>query len=238
MVTDERTDTHIHSRTNPRCACAPPRVITKGPCDPIDGNIRICGDYKRTVNKAAIVDSYPIPRIEDLFASLAGGTVFSKLDLAHQLLLDDSSKELVVLNTHNALYRYNRLPFGVAAAPAKFQRTMESILRGLPNVCVYLDVSGTDEEAHIQSLEAVLKRLEEAGVRLKREKCEFRLSQVDYLGHKISAHGLQPTEAKVRAITAAPAPKDVSQLKAYLVIIQSSCLTCRLSWHHALYPLL
>ena len=134
-----------------------------------DGSIRVCGDYTRTVNKAAIVDSYPIPRIEDLFVSLAGGTVFSKLDLAHayqQLVLDDPSKDLVVVNTHKGLYRYNRLPFGVAAAPAIFQRTMESVLRGLPNVCVYLDdilVSGSSEESHIQNLEAVLTRLEEAG---------------------------------------------------------------------------
>ena len=169
-----------------------------------DGNVRICGDYKLTVNKAAKVDSYPIPLIDDLFASLAGGKLFSKLDLVHayqQLLLDDTSKELVVVNTHKGLFRYNRLPFGVAAAPAIFQRTMESILQGLPNVCVYLDdilVSGTSEADHIQNLEAVLERLEDAGVRLKREKCEFLLPEVVYLGHKITARGLQPTNEKIK----------------------------------------
>ena len=190
-----------------------------------DGNVRICGDYKLTVNKAAKVDSYPIPRIDDLFASLAGGKLFSKLDLAHayqQLLLDDASKEFVVVNTNKGLFRYNRLPFGVAAAPTIFQRTMETILQGLPKVCVYLDdilVSGTSEDDHIQNLQAVLKRLEDAGVRLKREKCEFLLPEVVYLGHKITAQGLQPTNEKVKAITAAPTPNNVSQLKSYLGMI-------------------
>ena len=190
-----------------------------------DGSIRLCGDYKTTVNQAARVDSYPIPRIEDLFASLAGGKAFSKLDLAHayqQVVLDETSKMYVTINTHKGLYRYNRLPFGVSSAPAIFQRTMESILGGLPQVCVYLDdilITGDSEAAHLRNLEAVLSRLETAGIRLKREKCEFMLPQVEYLGHRISASGLQPTLEKVRAITAAPTPADVSQLKSYLGLL-------------------
>ena len=186
------------------------------------GSIRVCGDYKRTINKAAIVDSYPIPRMEDLFASLAGGIVFSKLDLAHacqQLELDDASKGLAVVNTHKGLFRYNRLPFGVSAAAAVFQRTMESLLRDIPSVCVYLDdilVAEKSEEDHIKNLDTVLTRLEDAGARLKREKCEFLLPEITYLRHKISAKGLQPTDDKVKAVTSFPTPRDVSQLKAFL----------------------
>ena len=72
-----------------------------------DGSVRICGDYKVTVNRAAKVDAYPLPRIEDLFASLNGGTRFTKLDLAHayqQVPLDEESKNLVAVNTHKGLY--------------------------------------------------------------------------------------------------------------------------------------
>ena len=72
--------------------------------------MRICSDYKVTVNRVAKVDTYPLPRIEDLFASLAGGKLFSKLDLAHayqQIPLSEESKKLVVINTHKGLYRYN-----------------------------------------------------------------------------------------------------------------------------------
>ena len=105
-----------------------------------DGSVRICGDYKVTVNKAAKVDQYPIPRIDDLFASLAGGKRFSKLDLSHayqQVQLDESSRQYVTINTHKGLFRYNRLPFGVSSVPSIFQRIMETLLQGIPGVCVY-----------------------------------------------------------------------------------------------------
>ena len=99
---------------------------------------------------------------------------------------------------------------------------MESLLRDLPHVCVYLDdilVTGETEEAHIRNLAAVLDRLESAGVRLKREKCSFMLPEVEYLGHRISARGLQPLASKVRAITEALKPTNVSQLKSFLGLV-------------------
>ena len=187
-----------------------------------DGTIRICGDYKLTVNQAACVDAYPLPRVDDLFASLAGGTSFTKLDLAHaynQLLLDEESRSYVTIITLKGLYRYTRLPFGVAAAPAIFQRTMEAILRDLPHVCVYLDdilVTGESEAAHLRNLAAVLQRLESAGIHLKQAKCAFMMPEVEYLGHCISGKGLQPLASKIQAITDAPMPTNVSQLKSFL----------------------
>ena len=105
-----------------------------------DGTIRICGDYRLTVNQASLVDTYPIPRIQDLYAKLAGGTKFTKLDMSQaylQLPLDQESKELVTINTQKGLFHYNRLPFGVSSSPAIFQRVMDSILQGLPGVIVY-----------------------------------------------------------------------------------------------------
>ena len=138
-----------------------------------DGSIRICGDYKVTINRAAKVDSYPLPRVEDLFASLGQGKSFSKLDLAHayqQILLDESSKQYAVINTHKGLYQYNRLPFGVASTPFIFQRTMEGILRGVHNVCIYIDdilITGSTEQEHLKTPDQVLTHLEEAGLRLK-----------------------------------------------------------------------
>ena len=138
-----------------------------------DGSIRICGDYKLTVNQASRVESYPLPRIEDIFASLSGGKLFTKLDLAHaynQIPLDEESKKLVVINTQKGLYKYNRLPFGIASAPALFQRTIEGILQGIPNVSVYLDdilISGKTDEVHLKNLDEVLNRLEKAGLRLR-----------------------------------------------------------------------
>ena len=101
-----------------------------------DGSIRLCGDYKVTVNRETVTETYPLPRVEDLLATLSGGTAFSKFDLRHayqQVVLDDQAKQLVTINTHKGLYRVNRLPFGVASAPSLFQRIMENLLQGIPN---------------------------------------------------------------------------------------------------------
>ena len=123
-----------------------------------DGSVRICGDFKLTVNRATTLESYPLPRVDELLASLGKSKVFSKLDLSNaylQLPVDDESKELLTISTHRGLYRYNRLPFGVASAPAIFQRSMESLLRGIPGVCVFffndILVSGPSERDPLQS---------------------------------------------------------------------------------------
>ena len=107
-----------------------------------NGSLWICGDYKATVNKYAKTEEYPLPRIEDLFAALSGGQEFTKLDLANaylQLPLEDKSRQYVTINTHKGLFKYYRLPFGVASAPAIFQRTIESLLQGMKHVVAYID---------------------------------------------------------------------------------------------------
>ena len=83
-------------------------------------------DYKVTVNGALDVDQYPLPNSGKLFATLAGDKKFTKLYLSQayqQLLLDQESTKYVAVNTHKGLYRYNRLPFGIASSTAIFQKT-------------------------------------------------------------------------------------------------------------------
>ena len=107
-----------------------------------NGEIRICGDYKITVNKAARVDKYPIPNVEDLFSKLAGGSHYSKLDLSHayqQIRLDAESQKLTTITTSKGLFAYTRLCYGVSSAPGIFQRIMEQLVQGIPRVAVYLD---------------------------------------------------------------------------------------------------
>ena len=119
-----------------------------------DGSIRICGDYKITVNRVAKIDSYPIPKIEDLYTNLVGGKMFSTLDLSNaylQMPLEEDSKNLRTINTSRGLFKYNRLCFGIAAVPAIFQRVMDSLLQGLNMVCGYLDdilITGKYKEEH------------------------------------------------------------------------------------------
>ena len=210
-------------------------IIQKVPCSewaaPIvtvpkqDGRYRICGDYKVTINPAMDVEQYPLPTPQALYATLAGGKTFSKLDLQQaylQLPLDDESRKYVTVNTHRGLYQYNRLPFGVASAPAVFQRTMDTILQGVPGVICYIDdilVTGSCEAEHLQRLEQVLQRLQKHGVRLRKSKCAFLQPSVEYLGHKVDAEGIHPTQNKLQAVLDAPAPKNVQQLRSFLGLL-------------------
>ena len=190
-----------------------------------DGSLRVCGDYKTTVNQSAEVDQYPLPNAEDLFATLAGGRIFSKIDLSHayqQVELDEESQEYLTINTHKGLYRYKRLPFGVSSAPAIFQRIMDQLLQGVKFTVCRLDdilVSGRSTEEHLEILEEVFKRLQEHGIRLNRAKCIFFQQGLEFLGHWIDVNGIRPLPQKMDAIVDAKSPTNVTELKSYLGLL-------------------
>lgn len=187
------------------------------------GEVRICGDYKVTINRAVKVDKYP--NINDIYAKLSGGQLYSKLDLSHayqQVVLDKDSQRLTTINTSKGLFVYERLPFGVSSSPGIFQRIMEQLLQNIPMTAVYLDdvlVTGRTAEEHDRNLEMVLTRLQDAGLHLKESKCIFRQTSCTYLGHKIDAEGIHPTKDKVMAIINAPEPKNEKELRSYLGLI-------------------
>eukprot|EP00795_Rhopilema_esculentum_P009037 gene9037-16680_t len=191
-----------------------------------DGRGRICGDYKVSVNPVLDVDQYPLPNIEDIFATLSGGVYFSKLDFSNayqKLELEEDAKDVLTINTHKRLFRIERLNFGVASAPAIFQSVMDRVLSGVKNVRCYLDdilITTRSIEEHKEILsEEVLQRLESHNIKAKLSKCEFFKSSVTYLGYKIDKEGLHPTEVKIRAIIDAPAPTNVTELRSWLGLI-------------------
>ena len=190
-----------------------------------DGSLRVCGDYKTTVNQSADVDQYPLPNAEDLFATLAGGRVFSKIDLSHayqQVELDEESQKYLTINTHKGLYRYKRLPFGVSSAPAIFQRIMDQLLQGVRFTVCRLDdilISGRSLEEHLEILEEVFRRLQEHGIRLNRAKCIFLQEGLEFLGHWIDVHGIRPLPQKMEAIMETKSPTSVTELKSYLGLL-------------------
>ena len=190
-----------------------------------DNSVRLCGDYKVTINQVSHLEQYPLPTLEDISAKLAGGKKFSTLDMSHayqQLLLDESSSQYVTINTHRGLFSYTRLPYGVSSAPAIFQRTIESILCDTPGVAVYMDdiiLTGANDVEHLETLDTVLTKLEQAGLRLKRAKCTFLAEEVVYLGHRFTSEGIKPVEEKVKALMEARAPNDVTELKSYLGLL-------------------
>ena len=188
-----------------------------------NGSIRLCGDYKLTANKAVRIDTYPLPRDEELFTTLTGSKIFAKLDMSQayaQLPLDEESKKYTTINTHRGLFEYNRLCFGISSAPAIFQRTLENLLRGL-SPCFLDDVpiGGKDDKDLLEKLRKILSILQEAGLRLNKEKCQFFLKEITYLGFKIDANGIHPLMDKVEAIQKALAPKNVTELQAYLGLL-------------------
>ena len=184
------------------------------------GAVRICGDYKVTINRAVKVDKYPIPNVSDLFTLLSGGTVYTTLDMSHayqQVVLEEDSRPLTTINTSKGLFEFERLPFGVSSSPGIFQRIMEQLLQNIPMTVAYLDdilVTGRTLEEHDRNLATVLTRLRDAGLRLKKEKCAVRQKSCTYLGHVIDAEGIHPTEDKVRAVLNAPALQNVHELRS------------------------
>lgn len=189
------------------------------------GEIRICGDYKSTINPKLKMDHYPLPRIEELFAALSGGQEFSKIDLTTaymQVPLHPDSQACTAISTHVGTYAFRRTPYGLSCVPQKFQKIMEETLKGLPNTVVFLDdicVTGNDRETHKKNLRAVIERLAKMGLTVKINKCKFLQSSVSYLGFIIDKHGLHPDESKVEAIVNAPKPLNITQLKAFLGLI-------------------
>ncbi|XP_015109328.1 uncharacterized protein K02A2.6-like [Diachasma alloeum] len=186
------------------------------------GEIRICGDYKTTLNKCIKVDKYPIPRISDLLSKINEGKVYGKIDLSHayqQVELDKDSQLLTNISTYKGLFAYKRLCFGVASAPGLFQRLMEKLLSGIPGVIVFFYdvlVFGSTQDEHFKRLLMVLNKLKESGLTAKFEKCKFFASEVKFLCFKIDQDGIHALPDKVKAINEIQIPKDVTELKRFL----------------------
>ncbi|XP_063823684.1 uncharacterized protein K02A2.6-like [Ostrinia nubilalis] len=191
------------------------------PINKPDGTLRICADYKSTLNPSLLVDRYPLPKIEDVLVNLNGNLYFSKIDLSqayNQIELDDS-KKYTVINTHRGLFRYNRLVYGLASSVGIFQRIMTNLLCDIPNVQVFLDdiiVGGRSRAAHLLALESIFQRLKSYGLKLKKSKCVFFAKEVTYLGYVVSKEGTRPDASKIEGIVKMEQPQNVPELRSFL----------------------
>lgn len=131
-----------------------------------DGGIRICADYKVTLNRVLMVDRYPVPKVDDLFSELSGQVWFTKLDLSqayNQLELSEPSRDYTVINTHRGLFKYKRLVYGLSSSPGIFQKFMTNLLKNVPNTLVFYDdilIKNSDLNSHLETIDKVLSVLE------------------------------------------------------------------------------
>jgi hypothetical protein len=189
-----------------------------------DGTWRPCGDFRR-LNLVTKEDRYSCPNIGDLTARLAGCKVFSKLDLRkgyHQVPVraEDVHKTAIIMPF--GLYEFLRMPFGLRNAGQTFQRMMDEVMAGLSFCFVYLDdvlVASPDHRQHVRHIREVLARLQQHGLVLNAEKCQFGVSTIEYLGHRISESGIRPLETRLTGIQRYPQPKTVAQLQTYLGMV-------------------
>ena len=186
-----------------------------------NGEIRICIDPKE-LNKVLVRERLIMPVLEDKLHELGSSKVFSKADLKAgywHVVLDDESSFLTTFQTIHGRYRWKRLPFGLSVSAEIFQRKLLEVLNGLNGVVCIADdivIHGKDIAEHDKNLETFLKRCEEVGLKLNKEKLTLRQPDVTFMGHIVSRAGLQTDPQKVSAIMQMAEPTDVSSLRRFL----------------------
>ena len=197
---------------------------------------RMCVDFRK-LNKQlpevhnmsggkGCISLVPLPKIDELYVKLQGYKVFSTLDLRsgyYHIGLSDSAKpKTAFVVSGMGKYQFNRVPFGLAQAPAYFQRLINEVLTGCDFAMGYLDdiiIYSKNEEEHLQHLEEIFERLRKAGLKLKLQKCSFFKKHIQYLGHLISDEGIQPLPEKLESIRNMPTPTSAKQVKQFLGLV-------------------
>nr|CAD2158036.1 unnamed protein product [Meloidogyne enterolobii]CAD2205428.1 unnamed protein product [Meloidogyne enterolobii] len=187
-----------------------------------NGKTRICIDFSTGLNNALELNRHPLPRPEDIYMALNGAKLFSRLDLRDaylQMELDEESKKLCAINTHRGLFQCQRLPFGVKSAPSIFQHLIDQLISGISGVFGYLDdivIASKTFKDHTKTLKLLLKRIQDYGLKLQLEKCDFLQERLLFLGHVVSPEGIKPDPGRSEAIRNMPAPHDKSTLRSFL----------------------
>lgn len=188
-----------------------------------NGELRMVVDYRR-LNNLTKKDAYPLPRIEETFTLLSGSKWFTVLDLKsgyYQLEVEPCDRPKTAFTTPFGTWQFRRMPQGLTNSPATFQRTMEKVMEGinLQEVVAFLDdliIFSNSLEEHEERVMKVLKRIAEFGLKLSPSKCKFFQTSVKYLGHVISAQGIQPDPDKITAVKDWPCPQTAKELRSFL----------------------
>ena len=188
-----------------------------------DGSLRLCVDYRK-LNDMTIKNRTPLPLIKETFDRIRKAKTFTKLDLrgAYNLLRIKAGEEWkTAFRTRYGHYEYCVMPFGLCNAPASFQQMMNIVLHEYLDefVVCYLDdvlifsMEGEDHEEHVRK---VLRKLQDNNLFVKGEKCEWGVSNTEFLGFRISGTGIAMEASKVDCVRNWPEPKNVKDLQRFL----------------------
>jgi len=187
-----------------------------------DNTFRFCVDYRK-LNAVSTKDAYPVPDVQEALDSLGGNSLYCSIDLLAgywQVGMTDRASECSTFCTRRGFFSFSRMPFGLSGAPATFCRLMNIVLAGLLFViCLcYIDdliIFARTEQELLDRVNVVLTRLREAGLKVKPSKCCLFKNEIAFLGHRISANGIQPLPDKLQAITDWPRPHCVRDVRAF-----------------------
>jgi len=188
-----------------------------------DGSLRLCIDY-RELNRLTVKNTYPLPRIDELFDQLQGARVFSKLDLRsgyYQLRIAEQDIPKTAFSSRYGQYEFMVMPFGLTNAPAAFMTLMNKVFEPYLDhfVIVFIDdilVYSQSEELHGAHLRTVLQTLREHKLYAKYSKCEFWLPEVGFLGHIVNAEGIAVDPVKIQAVRDWPQLRSASDVRSFL----------------------
>jgi len=179
--------------------CAPMVVVPKK-----NNAVRICVDFTH-LNKSVCRERHILPAVDENLAKFPHAKYFTCLDACSgfwQIPLSSESRLLTTFISPIGRFCFNRFPFGISSAPEHFQRRMSQVLDSLPGVVWHMDdilVYGATEHEHDSRLTAVLQRLQDAGITLNADKCQFSEERVTFLGHVVDRHGVHAGPEKLRA---------------------------------------
>ena len=188
------------------------------------GKLRICID-PRDLNKALRREHYQLPTQQEITSRLTDAKFFSKLDANSgfwQMPLDEESSYLTTFNTPFGRYRFTVIPFGVVFAQEVFHKTVNEKFHDLPGCETDIDdilIWGRTLEEHDQNLERVLNRVADINMTLSKDKCQFRQTEITYLGETLTANGVKPDETKVEAIKNYPKPTNKHDVQRLLGMV-------------------